>query len=189
MRSFYGLCRNEDMSLPFVERSELRSVRDALAPIGPAPSARQTYAAMLEHQVEPTLVSWGLSGAGERYAYPSRVWHLALAVVPAAWNTASRFQFDVTVLAVTRAEWDQWCQRDPALPQEPDPAVYYAQDFVPGGGLRVRLGELQREGLDRRWTVHGGVDPTPVAAEVLAALKLHALPEFAGRAEARPLPA
>ncbi|WP_062131734.1 hypothetical protein [Demequina aestuarii] len=177
------------MSLPFAERSEVRRVRESLAPVEPAASARQVYGAMLEHQIAPTLRGWGLVGDGERFDYPSRVWHLSLAFVPVSWNTVSRFQFDVNVVAVSRVAWHQWRVHEPSLPESPDAAVYYAHDFVPGGGIVARLGELQREGPDRRWTVHGGADPTPVAAEVLAALRRHVLPQFAGRAEARPLPA
>ncbi|MDN4480917.1 hypothetical protein [Demequina muriae] len=177
------------MSLPFVERSEVRRVRDMLAPVEPGGSARQVYGAMLEHQIAPTLREWGLDGDGERFDYPSRVWHLSLAFVPVSWNTVSRFQFDVNVIAVSRVAWQQWRAHEPSLPESPDAAVYYAQDFVAGGGLVARLGELQRDGLDRRWTVHGGVDPAPVAAEVLTGLKRRVLPQFAGRAEARPLPA
>lgn len=164
-------------------------MRDTLPPLDPVTSARQTYSAMLEHQIGPTLRGWGLTGDEERYWYPSRVWHLGLAFVPGAWNTASRFLFDVTVIAVTRAQWDQWRRREPTLPDAPDPAVYYAHDFVPGGGLMARLGELQGRGLDRRWTVHPGTDPAPVAAEILGDLTRHVLPQFAGRAEARPMSA
>ncbi len=177
------------MSLTFVERSKARRLRDGLPAVETAATARQAYAAMLEHQIGPALRSAGLTGEGERYTYPSRVWHLSLAFVPGAWNTVSRFQFDVTVLAVTRAQWDQWRKREPALPEIPDPAVYYANDFVPSGGLTARLGELQKDGLDRRWTVHPGVDTSPVATELLAGMRRRVLPEFAGRAEARPNPA
>lgn len=177
------------MSLTFVERSEARRLRDALPSVETAATARQAYNAMLGDQIGPVLRRWGLTGDAERFAYPSRVWHLGLAFVPGAWNTSSRFQFDVTVVAVSHEQWGQWRTREPTLPEVPDPAVYYAHDFVPGGGLMARLGELQGEGTDRRWTVHPGADPSPVAAEVLASLKRHVLPQFAGRAEARPLTA
>ncbi|MFN3866264.1 MAG: hypothetical protein ACK4MD_06070 [Demequina sp.] len=177
------------MSLPFAERSEARRVRDLLPPVEPVESARQVFGAMLEHQIAPTLRQWGLTGEGERYDYPSRVWHLSLAFVPASWNTVARFQFDVNMVAVSRVAWTQWRVHEPSLPEVPDASKYYAHDFVAGGGLVARLGELQRLGPDRRWTVHGGADPAPVAAEILTALKRHVLPQFAGRAEARPVPA
>ncbi|MFW7413752.1 hypothetical protein [Demequina sp. SO4-18] len=177
------------MSLPFAERSEVRRVRDALPPVTASDSARQVYGAMMETQVAPALRDWGFDGDDGRFDYPSRVWHLSLAFLPAAWNTVARYQFDVNVVAVSRVEWDQWRVSEPGLPERPDAAKYYAHDFVPGGGLMARLGELQRSGLDRRWTVRAGVDPAPVAAELLAGMKLHVLPQFAGRAEARPLTA
>ncbi|MFW2513036.1 hypothetical protein ACNI3K_04600 [Demequina sp. SO4-13] len=177
------------MSLPKVQRSVARRVRDSLPPVETAASARQTYGAMMEHQVAPTLREWGLEGGDGRFDYPSRVWHLRLAFVPAAWNTVGRYQFDVNVVAVSRVQWEQWRASEPALPDQPDAGMYYAHDFVHGGGLMARLGELQRDGLDRRWTVRAAVDPTPVAAELLASMKRHVLPQFAGRAEARPLTA
>lgn len=189
MRRSSELCTTRPMSLPIAQRSEVRRVRDSLPPVEPSGSARQIFGAMMDHQVAPLLRDWGLVGDDSRFEYPSRVWHLGMAFVPAAWNTVARYQFDVNVVAVSRVEWEQWRVSEPSLPESPDAAMYYAHDFVAGGGLMARLGELQSVGLDRRWTVRAATDPAPVAAELLAAIKRHVLPQFAGRAEARPISA
>lgn len=172
-----------------VERSMARKMRESLVPIGPTGTARQMYHAMLEQQIGPTLAQWGLTGDGEVYEYPSQVWYLKLAFVPASWNTVTRFQFDVNVMAVTRVAWEQWRGSESALPESPDPAMYYAHDFESSGGVMTRLGELRRGDTDLRWTVYDDADPSPVAADILTRIQRDVISEFAGRAEARPISA
>ncbi len=173
--------------MPLVERRLARKMRESLVPLEPAGTARQTYRAMLDQHIVPQMREWGFIGDGETYEYPSEVWHLRLAFVPASWNTVTRFQFDVNVVAVTRVAWDQWRVQEPSLPESPDPAVYYAHDFESGGGLMSRLGEFHRRSTDTRWTVYGDEDPSAVSADVLARIQRQVMSEFAGRAEARPV--
>ena len=137
---------------------------------------------MLDQQIAPQLREWGLTGDGDAFEYPSDTWFLRLAFVPASWNTVTRFQFDVNVIAVSKEAWNQWRSKDPSLPDAPDPAVYYAHDFESGGGLMSRLGEFKRNGTDLRWTVYDSADPTPVAADVLARISRRVTPAFTSRA-------
>ena len=165
-----------------IGRNSARRVRESLAPVEVTGSARQTYRAMLEHQVAPQLREWGLTGDGETYEYPSDTWFLRLAFVPASWNTVTRFQFDVNVIVVTHEAWNQWRESELSLPQAPDPAMYYAHDFESNGGLMSRLGEFKRNGTDLRWTVYEGADPSAVAADVLTRILRRVVPEFTSRA-------
>ena len=158
-------------------------MRENLAPIEVSGTARQTYNAMLDQQIAPQLREWGLTGEGEVYQYPSHTWFLRLAFVPASWNTVTRFQFDVNVIAITKEAWDEWRGSETSLPETPDPAMYYAHNFGANGGLKSRLGEFKRNGTDLRWTVYDQADPTPVAADVLARISRKVVPEFANRAE------
>ncbi|GIG54747.1 hypothetical protein [Demequina activiva] len=171
------------MSLRFGERNGARRLRVTLPPVVPQDTARRTYRAMLTDQVTPVLEDWGFESDGERFTYPSTVWHLGVGFAPMAWSTVTAHRFDVLVFAVPREAWTQWRVREPALPDSPDPTVYYAQDASAPGGLTARLGELDAGRADARWTVHAGVDPTPVAVTVLTALRRHVLPAFAGRSE------
>lgn len=171
------------MTLLSIGKNSARRLRENLAPVEISGTARQTYNAMLERQVAPQLRQWGLTGDHENYEFPSDTWFLRLAFVPAAWNTVTRFQFDVNVIAVTRQAWDEWRGSESSLPEAPDPAVYYAHDFNAHGGLMSRLGEFKRNGTDLRWTVYDQADPTPVAADVLARILRKVVPEFTGRAE------
>ena len=170
-------------------RNSARRVRESLAPVEVSGTARQTYRAMLEEQVAPQLREWGFAGEGETYEFPSDTWFLRLAFVPASWNTVTRFQFDVNVIAVSKEAWDQWRGSESSLPEVPDPAVYYAHDFDTNGGLMSRLGEFKRNGTDLRWTVYDQTDPTPVAADVLARILRRVVPVFTSRADVRRKPA
>lgn len=165
-----------------IGRNSARKVRDSLAPVEATGTARQTYHAMLDQQIAPQLREWGLVGEGETFEYPSDAWFLRLAFVPASWNTVTRFQFDVNVIAVSKEAWNQWRGSESSLPDTPDPAMYYAHDFESGGGLMSRLGEFKRNGTDLRWTVYDGADPTPVAADVLARISRRVIPAFTSRA-------
>lgn len=165
-----------------IGKNSARRVRENLAPVEVSGTARQTYNAMLAQQIAPQLREWGLAGEGETYEFPSDTWFLRLAFVPASWNTVTRFQFDVNVIAVTKESWDQWRGSESSLPEVPDPAVYYAHDFGSNGGLMSRLGEFKRNGTDVRWTVYDQTDPAPVAADVLARILRKVVPEFTTRA-------
>lgn len=170
------------MTLLSIGKNSARRVRGSLPPVEGLETARQTYHAMLDQQIAPQLHEWGMTGEGETYEYPSASWFLRLAFVPAAWNTTARFQFDVNVIAVSKPDWQQWQVVDPTLPEEPDPAVYYAHDFAAAGGVNSRLGEFDRGRIDMRWTVYEQEEPTAVAAEVLARIMRHVIPAFASRA-------
>lgn len=170
------------MTLLSIGRNSARRVRESLTPVEVLGTARQTYRAMLEQQVGPQLREWGFAGDDETYEFPSDTWFLRLAFVPASWNTVTRFQFDVNVIAVTHESWSQWRGSESALPETPDPAMYYAHDFKADGGLKSRLGEFKRNGTDLRWTVYDDADPTPVAADVLARILRRVVPEFTCRA-------
>lgn len=171
------------MTLLSIGKNSARRVRENLAPVEVSGTARQTYNAMLAQQIAPQLREWGLAGEGETYEFPSDTWFLRLAFVPAAWNTVTRFQFDVNVIAVTKEAWDQWRGNESSLPDTPDPAMYYAHNFSANGGLKSRLGEFRRNRTDVRWTVYEQTDPTPVAADVLARINRKVVPQFTIRAQ------
>lgn len=166
-----------------IGKNSVRRVRENLAPIEVSGTARQTYNAMLDQQIAPQLREWGFTGEAGVYEYPSDTWFLRLAFVPASWNTVTRFQFDVNVIAVPKQAWSQWRGNESSLPETPDPAMYYAHDFRANDGLKSRLGEFRRNGTDVRWTVYDDQDPTAVAADVLARIKRKVVPEFTSRAE------
>ena len=171
------------MSLRFGERNGARRLRVTLAPVALQDSARRTYRAMLTEQITPVLEEWGFDGDGERFTYPSTVWHLSVGFAPVTWSTVSSHRFDVLVFAAPHEVWRQWRAVEPSLPERPDPTVYYAHDAAAAGGLKARLGEMGGRRADAHWAVRAGEDPTPVAAAVLLALQRHVLPAFAGRSE------
>jgi len=169
------------------ERSEVRRLRSTLPPIEPEPTARRTYRAMLERQIQPALYGWGFDGTDELYRFPSAVWHLMVGFAPMAWSTVGAVRFEVGVLAVPREAWTQWRAAEPKLPEEPDPSVYYPHDATAVGGVAARLHELAGESTDVRWAVRANADPAATAAEVLGAIRRHVVPAFAGRSEAPPI--
>ncbi|WP_297080859.1 hypothetical protein [uncultured Demequina sp.] len=175
------------MSMHLGERSEARRLRSTLPPLEPEPTARRTYRAMLERQIQPVMYGWGFDGSDEQYRFPSEVWHLLVGFAPMAWSTVGAVRFEVGVLAVPREVWSQWRANEPALPEEPNPTVYYAHDATASGGLAAPLRELAGESGDVRWSVHANADPAPTAAAVLGAIRRHVLPAFAGRSEAPPI--
>lgn len=171
------------MSLRFGERNGARRLQASLPPVAAQDSARRTYRAMLAEQITPVLQEWGFEPEGESFVYPSTVWHLGVGFAPVAWSTVTAHRFDVLVFAAPREAWRQWRVLEASLPPAPDPTVYYAHDAAAAGGIKARLSEMDGTRADARWTVRAGEDPTPVAASVLAALRQHVLPAFAGRAE------
>ncbi|MFV0634352.1 hypothetical protein [Demequina sp.] len=171
------------MSVPLGERSRSRRLRASLPPVEPVPSAKRTFRLMVDQQIVPVLSGWGLVGDGDRFHYPSEVWHLGLGFAPLSWGTVGALRFDVHVLAVPREAWRQWRETEPALPVSPDPAVYCAQDVHAVGGLSARLRELDGGSADRRFAVHASEDPSATAAEVLSMIERRVLPAFAGRSE------
>lgn len=169
------------MTVLSIGRNSARRVREGLKPVEVSGTARQTYHAMLEQQIAPQLREWGLTGDGETYEFPSDTWFLRLAFVPASWNTVTRFQFDVNIIAVTKEAWGTWRGSESSLPEVPDPAMYYAHDFDADGGLMSRLGEFKRNGTDLRWTVYDQTEPASVAADVLARIAHGVVPAFTSR--------
>jgi hypothetical protein len=165
------------------ERSGARRLRATLPQVAPTDSARRTYRAMITDQVTPVLEEWGFTAADDCFRFPSTVWHLGVSFTPFAWSTVTTFRFDVRVFAAPRESWRQWRALEPALPAEPDPAVYYAHDVARAGGIKASLGELSGGGADARWAVHAGEDPSAVAAHVLTALQRFVVPAFVGRSE------
>ncbi len=169
--------------MPFAERSRSRRLRAELPKVEAEPTARRAYRAMLDGQIAPVLESWGLTREDDAFAYPSSVWHLGVGFAPLAWGTVGSLRFDVHVLAVPREAWAQWREAEPALPDAPDPTIYWPQDVAAVGGLRARLREMLGDGTDVKWAVRADEDPTRLAAEILAGVQRHVLPAFAGRSE------
>ena len=75
---------------------------------------------------------------------------------------------------VTVAERERWKEARldrPYIPEKPSPNIFY-RTYI----WQERIGRLMRSGNDRWWSLEGGEDTQPLAVELLAAIRLFALP-------------
>ena len=140
--------------------------------IGPARSATEAYRAMLSEEIAPALHDLGLESSGEQYELPNDAyWALIGFQYSRKTITRKKLRFTVNLLVASRKLWAEKHAADPDLyPERPDASALRVEFWW------SRLGELLPDRTDRWWAITPDRLTSPVAAEVVAAIREHGLP-------------
>ncbi len=140
-------------------------------------TAQDAFKALMQTRIAPALRELGFRGSGSRFELPSESHWVVLGFQKAKWNTAERIEFTINVTVAEKDAWSRYCQRVCYVPERPSGNDYYvAANWL----WQARIGELLPNTKDKWWTVTGSDDET-VAAEVIEAIREHALPEMQRR--------
>lgn len=140
---------------------------------------RGAYRQFLRESVDPRLRELGFTGSGNTFVLPDeRYW--ALVGFQADWRTAlaGAPTFTINLTFVGKADWDQ--ERPSWMVSKRPPA----NTFGLGVGEQIRIGALVPVSdldYDRWWTLDGRTPADEIAADVIAAVRDHALPWFRTR--------
>ncbi|MBB3676654.1 DUF4304 domain-containing protein [Modestobacter versicolor] len=134
-------------------------------------TAQDAYRELLTGHVGPGLRAEGLTGSGSVWTLPSDTHWVTVGFHASQTSTADRVTFTADLRVLSKALWaaeDVPAGRCPARPAA-------TADY--GLGWFERVGALlPGSSGDHWWSVTPDDEPAPLAADVLAALRDHALP-------------
>jgi hypothetical protein len=134
-------------------------------------SALDRFRTMMREHVAPELRRMGFRGSGQSFTLPSEDHWVLLGFQKSRSSSAEAVRFTVNTMVVSKLEWAQARERASYLPERPTANTSY-------GTLTwwKRIGRLLPDGRDRWWTLSGDSAMASVAAEVLDAIRIYALP-------------
>ncbi|GAA0587022.1 DUF4304 domain-containing protein [Kribbella sandramycini] len=135
------------------------------------PSPQEVFAEMMKATFGPLLRDQGLRGSGGRFELPSDDYWALLGFQKSAYSDGQEVQFTVNLSAIRRDVWAERAAASPALGERPKPTVVYGS-----WATQTRLGLITPEGSDKWWPIVRGVDPGPVAEDVVSDLLKYGLP-------------
>jgi hypothetical protein len=168
------LLRRTEAGLERAGGQRVKPRRSALRDGDPerASSAQRAYRAMLSDQIEPALRELGLEGSGQEYQLPSDTyWALIGFQKSCKRSTRKKIVFTVNLLAASRKLWAEKHAEDPDWYPEPPDANVLRVEF-----WNARLGMLLPKGEDRWWEVNPDRLTSPIAQDVVAAIREYGLP-------------
>ena len=133
------------------------------------PSARDTFAEMMQTTVKPELEQLGLRVSNTTFRLPAPDHYAALGIQQSRDNVWIRLMFTVNLRVVSNADWAAYSARI-GDNSPPDPMTNEAV------GWGERLGHLTPERADKWWTVWGGFPADDVAKDLVTAIRDYGLP-------------
>lgn len=133
-------------------------------------TAQHDFTRMLRDEIAPRLREVGLKGSGQKYRLPDPDVYRLLGFQKDKWSTAEEVGFTVNLSVIDRADWERY--REDWMPDVPGPTESWVV------GRQERLGMLMPDPHDRWWRLRSGEPTSSLAAEVVAAIVDHGLPEL-----------
>lgn len=130
---------------------------------------------MMREEIAPALRAIGFRGSGSQYARPDNAWWLLVGFQKSRSSDARQVRFTVNVAALDKRSWSEARATDPWLPEKPSPNVNYPV------GDWIRIGTLLPTRRDRWWAIPAGRSTDTIAAEVVTAIRDHAVPWLLNR--------
>jgi uncharacterized protein DUF4304 len=139
-------------------------------------SAVDGFRSMMRDHVAPALRAMGFVGSGRSYVLPSDTHWVLLGFQKSRSSDAAAVPFTVNVTVASKEAWAAMRRTRGYLPERPSANTFYGPEI-----WRRRIGMLLPEGADRWWTLTPATPAAALAAEVVDALRLAALPEIRRR--------
>jgi hypothetical protein len=143
------------------------------------PSALDRFRTMMREHVAPELRRMGFRGSGQSFMLPSKDHWVLLGFQKSRSSSAEAVRITVNITVVSKQEWALAHERASYLPERPTANTSYGT-FT----WWKRIGSLLPDGRDRWWTLSSGSPTASVAAEVLDAIRIYALPAIYEQLEA-----
>jgi hypothetical protein len=135
-------------------------------------TAQETFRRMMREQNAPQLRALGFKGSGQRFSLPTETHWALLGFQRSAWGDSNEGRFTINLTVVSKDDWEVSRADRPHRASTPQAN---ALEGVPA--WEDRIGMLMPDRLDRWWEVRAGQPTEQVAAEVVSAVREHALPE------------
>lgn len=148
-------------------------------------TAQDAFQAMMRERIAPALRELGCKGSGQTYVLPSEDYWALIGFQKSSQGDARSTRFTINVTVVARREWAQARLEQQHLPERPSPITRFGEP-----AWQVRIGRLLPDASggwsDRWWDVpaEGAADRT--VAEVIEAIRDHALPAMRERMAGSP---
>jgi hypothetical protein len=130
---------------------------------------------MLRDEIAPALRRLGLKGSGQAYTIPSDTHWAVIGLQKFTWSDADRVEFTINLTVARKDEWAAAYASTPYIGKRPKPNV------SGGPSWWTRIGSVLPGDRERTWEVHAGAATEPVAGDVVATIRDHALPAMRKR--------
>ncbi|WP_084011164.1 DUF4304 domain-containing protein [Pseudofrankia sp. DC12] len=127
---------------------------------------------MLRDRVAPELRAVGLSGSGQVFRLKSTSHHVILSFQRSRLAPPGEVHFTANLAIFDRDTWNSARDRDPVLPEQPEPTIFYPTV----DGIQTRIGHLAGGSTDIWWKIGELGDAESVAAEVVRAIRSFMIP-------------
>lgn len=136
-------------------------------------SAREGYVAMMRGVVVPELRRLGFVGSGRNFTLPAPDHYATLSFQQSRGNVWTLARFTANLSVISHEEWSEWSAAQVGATEpadRPRPGWSYAV------GWSERLGMVSQHDHDYWWSVWAGFPTDDVAADLVAAIRDHAVP-------------
>lgn len=145
------------------------------SPIVDGRTAQVIYGELVKDTLSPALRALGFTGSGGTYALKSQTHWAQLGLQKSSYSDRAEVRFTANLSVVSKADWDAFRAKHPAMPAKPAASMGYGAPVDDG-----RLGTIAG-GEDKWWIVKPTGDHEAVVADFVADLTCHGLPWLQAR--------
>lgn len=142
-------------------------------------SALDLFRTMMREQVGPELRRMGFKGSGQSFSIPSDRHWVVLGFQKSRTSSSDSVGFTVNVTVASKSAWAEARSDVSYLPVRPSANTRYGPP-----AWQERIGRLLPDRQDRWWTLTRNSSTTPMAADVVRAIRDYAMPAIRQQLEA-----